>query len=183
VTIEAGPGELFTTLAREADVPAVVALVNSAFRGESSRRGWTTEADLLEGQRTDEQAIRALIRAPDSAILLVRGASGPSACVHVQTARDGVALLGMLSVRPALQGSLIGRNLLAAAESYARRHFAARVIELTVIDVREELIGWYERRGYLRTPEARPFPYGDERFGIPTRADLKFVVLRREIAG
>jgi ribosomal protein S18 acetylase RimI-like enzyme len=87
----------------------------------------------------------------------------------------------MLSVRPALQGSLIGRNLLAAGERYARQHFAARAIELTVIDVREELIGWYERRGYVRTSEVRPFPYGDERFGIPTRDDLRFVVLRREL--
>jgi ribosomal protein S18 acetylase RimI-like enzyme len=181
VTIEAGPGELFTTLAREADVPAVVELVNSAYRGASSRRGWTTEADLLGGQRTDAEAILALIAAPDSAILVVRGQSGLGACVHVRKERDGVAHVGMLTVRPALQGSLMGRQLLAAAESYAHRHLGARVVEMTVIDLREELIAWYERRGYRRTPETRPFPYGDERFGIPLRADLRFVVLRREL--
>jgi ribosomal protein S18 acetylase RimI-like enzyme len=183
MTIEAGPGELFTTVARAADAPAVVALVNAAFRGEASRRGWTTEADLLGGQRTDEEAILGLITAPASAILVVRAESALKACVHVQQARDGVAYLGMLAVRPALQGSLIGRHLLAAAESYARRHLGAHAIEMTVLDVREELLAWYERRGYLRTTELRPFPYGDERFGIPTRDDLRFVVLRRELAG
>jgi len=182
VTIDAGPGELFTTVAREADVTAVVELVNSAYRGASSRRGWTTEADLLDGQRTDAEAIVSLITAPDSAILVVRGQSALKACVHVRKEREGVAHLGMLTVRPALQASLMGRQLLAAAESYSRRQFGAHVVEMTVIDVREELIAWYERRGYRRTAELRPFPYGDERFGIPLRTDLRFVVLRRELA-
>jgi len=181
VTIDAGPDELFTTVARETDVPAVVELVNCAYRGEPSRRGWTTEADLLGGQRTDAEAIRSLVTAPDNAILVVRGPSGLKACVHLRKERDGVVHLGMLSVRPALQASMMGRHLLAAAENYSRRQFGARVVEMTVIDVREELIAWYERRGYRRTAELRPFPYGDERFGIPLRTDLRFVVLRRDL--
>jgi ribosomal protein S18 acetylase RimI-like enzyme len=171
------------------DIAALVQLVNGAYRGELSRGGWTTEADFLGGQRTDPESMRTLLEEPGSVVLLMRRpaaeptASGQlQACVHLQSKPGAVVYLGMLTVRPDLQAAGIGRQLLAAAEAYARRTLAARRIEMTVINVRDELIAWYERRGYVRTGEQRPFPYGDERFGRPLRADLCFVVLQRELA-
>lgn len=182
MTIEAGPDELFTTLARAADVPALVQLVNGAYRGEASRRGWTTETDLVGGQRIDAAAVEQAIAAPDSALLVLRAQSGLFSCAHVRRLADGVAGLGLLTVRPALQGSGLGRGMLAAAERYAREHYGARFMELTVIGAREELLAWYERRGYLPTGETRPFPAEEARIGVPRRADLTLVVLRRQIA-
>ncbi len=182
MTIEAGPDELYTTLARIADVPALLELVNGAYRGDASRRGWTTETDLVGGPRIDAVALEEIIAAPDQALLVLRARSGLFACVQLTRLAGGVTGLGMFSVRPALQGNGIGRQLLAAAERYAREHYAAQFIESTVIAEREELIAWYERRGYAPTGERRPFPYHDERFGTPKRDDLAMVVLRRRIA-
>jgi len=174
--MRAGPG----------DVRSLVDLVNGAYRGDSSREGWTTEADFLGGQRTDEESMRALLEGPDSVVLVMRDDSGVgesrlNACVHLKRQPHGVVYLGMLTVRPRLQNSGVGRQLLAAAEGYAQQALSARVIEMTVINVRDALIAWYERRGYVRTGEERPFPYGDARFGLPLREDLKFVVLQRDL--
>ena len=181
MTIDAGPDELFTTLATPRDAPAIVALVNAAYRGLASRRGWTSEAGLVEGPRTDEESVAALVAAPGNAILVLRGPSALNGCVHVEKAADELAYIGMLSIRPAMQGSLFGRSLLAAAERFASREYGARTIELTVVDVREELIAWYERRGYRLTGELRPFPTGESKLGTPTRDDLNFVVFRRAL--
>jgi GNAT superfamily N-acetyltransferase len=174
-------GKTRFTVASQADVEALVQLVNGAYRGESSRRGWTTEEHLLGGQRTDSAKIADMIAAPGSAILLLHEPAGPCACVHLERRTDQVCYLGMLTVRPDLQAGGIGRQLLASAESYARQFFGARYMEMTVIDSRHELIAWYERRGYHQTGETRPFPYDDERFGLPRVDSLKFVVLRRMI--
>jgi GNAT superfamily N-acetyltransferase len=164
------------------DVDAVVALVESAYRGESSRAGWTTEADLLGGQRTDADAVRAVIAPPDSQLLLAHDAGELLACCHVQRRDDGVAYFGMFAVRPALQGSGIGRSVLAEAERTAREEWHAHTMEMTVIAQRRDLIEWYVRRGYVETTETQPFHYGDEAFGRPRRDDLYFVVLRKPLA-
>jgi GNAT superfamily N-acetyltransferase len=169
-------------VAGAADIEAIVQLVNGAYRGDSSRRGWTTEADLLGGQRTDAGKIGEMIAASGSAVLLLHDPSGLCACVHLERRPAAVCYLGMLTVRPDLQGGGVGRHLLGAAESYARQFLGAHFMEMTVIDVRRELIAWYERRGYASTGETRPFPYGDERFGLPQIDNLRFVVLRRQIA-
>lgn len=164
------------------DIDALVTLVNGAYRGESSRRGWTTEEHLLGGQRTDAGRIADLIAAPGHRILLLRDASGLCGCVLLEQKPGRICYLGMLTVRPDLQARGIGARLLDAAEAWAREHFDSAWIEMTVIDLRSELIAWYERRGYGATGEIRPFPYEDERFGLPKRADLRFAVLRRRIA-
>jgi GNAT superfamily N-acetyltransferase len=182
LTIEAGPDELYTTRARAADVPALVELVNSAYRGDSSRRGWTTEADLVGGLRVDAAALEEIISRPDEALLVLRAGAGPFACAHVRQLGGEVAYVGLLTVRPALQGSGVGRQMLAAAERYAEAEFGARFMEMTVISEREELVAWYERRGYRPTGETRPFPHNEERFGVPKRDDVRLVVLRRQIA-
>ncbi|MCS6946640.1 MAG: GNAT family N-acetyltransferase [Steroidobacteraceae bacterium] len=163
-----------------ADAPLIVELVNSAYRGESSRAGWTTEADLLGGQRVDVAGVQALIEQRDTVVLVHEHDGELLACVelHAEAAR---CYLGMLTVKPSRQACGLGRALLAAAEIDARQRFGAERIFMTVIEQRTELIAWYERRGYRRTGEYRPFPYGDERFGIPLRPDLQFIVLEKSL--
>ena len=171
------------------DAAALERLVNSAYRGDSSKAGWTTEADLLGGQRVDVEGLRALIgRAPAAgrtdgcAVVLVHeDASGLVACVELEP-QGASCYLGMLTIRPTAQAGGLGRRLLAAAEQYAMRHFGTREMHMTVIVQRTELMAWYERRGYRRTGVRKPFPYGDPRFGLPRRPDLEFEVLSRSLA-
>lgn len=163
-----------------ADVDAVVALVESAYRGEASRAGWTTEADLLDGRRTGPDEIALLLADPDSRLLLAGRAGELLASAHVRRDRQH-AHFGMFAVRPGLQGSGIGRAVLAEAERIARDEWGCTDMDMTVIVQRDALIAWYERRGYRRTGEYSPFPYGDARFGIPRRDDLRFERLTKPL--
>ncbi len=166
--------------ARPSDADAVVALVESAYRGESSRAGWTTEADLLGGQRTDRAEVDALIADPDATLLLALASGALSGCVLIVPAPSATAHIGMFAVRPGLQGKGLGRALLAAAEGVGRARGAARA-KLTVLEQRQELLGWYARRGYLLTGATEPFPYGNLRFGLPKRPDLRFAVMEKTL--
>lgn len=164
-----------------ADIPALVALVESAYRGESSRAGWTTEADLLDGQRVDAEAVREAMTGERSVLLLaVSDVEEILACAHVAV-HDGEGYFGMFAVRPTLQGGGIGSRLLAEAERRVREDWGCRRLAMMVIDVRDELIAWYERRGYVRSGTKTPFPYGDPRFGLPRRADLRFEWLYKDL--
>lgn len=167
--------------ATEPDIDDVVALVDSAYRGEGSRNGWTTEADLLEGQRTDAAAVAADIGREGSVVLLAENVEGDLvACAHLEHRQDAV-YFGMFAVRPGLQGAGTGGVVLAEAERRARDEMGASSVEMQVIAQRDDLIAWYERKGYRRTGDTRPFPYGDERFGLPQRDDLHFVVLAKSL--
>jgi ribosomal protein S18 acetylase RimI-like enzyme len=166
--------------ARTADVPAIVALVESAYRGESGRRGWTTESHLLDGQRTDAADVTTLIARPGSRVLMAEGDGRLKASCHIERRGTG-AYFGMFAVDPGEQGGGIGKRVLLEAERIARDEWHCRVISMTVIVQRAELIAWYERRGYRRTGESEPFPYGNERFGIPRRDDLRFELLRKDL--
>ncbi|MDH6114833.1 GNAT superfamily N-acetyltransferase [Kitasatospora sp. MAP12-15] len=158
------------------DTAALVALVESAYRGEASKAGWTTEADLLDGRRTDAAAVAELLAREDSRVLLAERDGELLACCQLER-RGERAYFGMFSVRPDSQGGGLGRAVLAEAERYAREQWQAALLEMTVIVQRSELIAWYERRGYQRTGVLSPFPYGEERFGIPKRPDLAFETL------
>ncbi|MFC9160022.1 GNAT family N-acetyltransferase [Streptomyces fungicidicus] len=166
--------------ATHADVDALVALIESAYRGESSRAGWTTEADILQGQRTDPESVREVIGSPDSRLLTVERGGRVIACCQLEH-RGAYAYFGLFAVSPALQGAGLGRTIIAEAERRARETWGVSEMHMTVISVREDLIAWYERRGYRRTGRTTPFPYGDERFGIPQRADLCFELLVKEL--
>lgn len=166
--------------ATETDVDALVALVTSAYRGDDSRSGWTTEADLLDGGRTDAAQVLADLTAQRSTILVAERAGHLRACVHVAD-RGGRGYLGMFAVAPSEQGSGVGSHLMRAAESYVVEQWQVSEMEMTVISVRVELIAYYQRRGYALTGETRPFPYGQERFGVPRRDDLEFAVLRKSL--
>ncbi len=161
------------------DIPALVDLVNSAYRGEKSREGWTTEADLIEGAlRTDVPTLSHEIGLPGACMLKCLDASGTLVgCVYLRGQAHSL-YLGMLSVSPSQQNLGIGKQLLHAATQHAQKnHFAT--IHMTVISLRSELIAWYKRQGYLKTGEKKPFPR-DPTFGVP-KLPLEFVVLSKQV--
>ncbi|MDI1251919.1 GNAT family N-acetyltransferase [Thermomonas sp.] len=166
--------------AGEADVDAIVVLVEASYRGDASRAGWTTEADLLDGMRIDAQRVREDLERDGSLVLLGERDSQMLSCANI-CIEDGAGYFGMFSVLPGLQGGGIGKQMLAEAERIARDDWQLPVMRMTVIDVRDELIAFYQRRGYHRTGIHKPFPYGDARFGIPKRNDLRFEVLEKEL--
>ncbi|MCX2924733.1 GNAT family N-acetyltransferase [Streptomyces sp. NEAU-W12] len=166
--------------ATDADVDDLVALIEAAYRGDSSRAGWTTEADILQGQRTDAEGVREVVKSPGSRLLTVEREGRIVACCQLEH-RGGHAYFGMFAVSPGLQGAGLGKTIIAHAERQVRDTWGAREMHMTVITAREDLIAWYERRGYRRTGRTSPFPYGDERFGIPLRADLRFELLVKEL--
>lgn len=167
--------------AAAADVPAIVDLVQSAYRGDASRAGWTTEADFLDGQRIDADGVREIISKPDSRIVLAERDGELLGSVQVERI-DGNGYFGMFSVRPNRQGSGIGDALLREAERVVREDFGCATMTCTVISIRAELIAWYRRRGYRSTGEFKPFPYGDARFGLPKRDDLRFEVFAKALS-
>jgi ribosomal protein S18 acetylase RimI-like enzyme len=166
-----------------ADAEGITALIESAYRGPVSRQGWTTEADLLDGQRTDLAAVRGAIARPDISLLIATDADGLLlGCCQIEHRSPHLAYFGSFAVRPDLQNLGVGRVLLAAAEAAAATQWQATAMEMTVIAQRKELMAWYRRRGYEPTGETRPFPYDNERAGLPRRDDLLFVVLQKNLA-
>ncbi len=196
IRLPGGKGDrtLVFRFAHADDAAAIVALVESAYRGESSRAGWTTEADLLDGQRTDAEAISTVLAGRDSVMLLAEAGGELVGCCQLEQPRPpptsptlstspftADAYFGMFAVRPGRQGQGWGRQVLAEAERLARDDWSAHTMVLSVLAQRPDLIAWYERRGYHRTGETRPFPYGNERFGVPKRPDLSFAVLAKAL--
>ena len=166
----------------EADYPAVVDLANIAYRGTGPTASWNIE-NFIEGQRLNDSLLREDLAAKPHAHLLTYrdDPNGPLlGTVLLDPGKDGVWYLGLLTIHPDMQQRKLGRTLLTAAEDFAKQHGAHR-IQMTVVNVRDILIAWYERRGYTLTAETRPFPYGDDRFGKPLRDDLHFVVLEKNI--
>jgi ribosomal protein S18 acetylase RimI-like enzyme len=160
------------------DAPELNSLVNSAYRGDSSRQGWTTEADLLDGTRIDANGIAELIKTQGTTLLKYVDEDKILGCVELKKSEDKL-YLGMLTVRPNLQGKGIGKELLTAAESEAKNQ-SCTSIYMTVISVRKELIDWYMRHGYQLTGERKPFAFTDPRFGQP-KMKLEFVVMEKKL--
>lgn len=161
------------TIAAAEDAPALKALLEAAYRGDTARRGWNHEADILDDERTSPGEVEALLADPDVTMLTARGGENLVGCVAITVKGSALAYLGMLCVAPDLQSAGLGRRLLDAAEDHARVAGIA-AMEMTVIDSRAALIAWYERRGYVRTGETRPFP-------VPRDPPLTFVVLEKSL--
>jgi len=165
--------------ATASDIPALHALIESAYRGEASRAGWTTEADLLDGQRTDPEDLASVIADPAQGLLTAWRGGRLVGCVLIADRGEGTGYFGMLSVSPTLQGGGVGRRLVETAHATMAERFGARRVRISVFPQRDTLIAWYERLGYVKTGETLPFPYGNPRFGLPRRDDLEFLVLER----
>ena len=170
----------------DADLEAIAALVNSAYRGESSKAGWTTEADILGGQRTDAATLRENLGDGTQKVILCardRDSGELVASVwldRVEDSRGPGCHLGMLTVKPTLQTGGLGKLLMKEAEAFAQKTWGASWMTLEVIQLRTELMAWYERRGYKKTGVIKPFPMNDPRFGIP-KVELQLVVFEKKL--
>ena len=163
------------------DAEALVLLVNGGYCGEGSKRGWTTEADLLGGPRTDLERMRQTIGATDSRVELARAEDGTLlGCAHLARGADGSCYLGLLTVDPARQAGGVGTRILEHSEGVARA-WGCRSVRMTVISARAELIAYYERRGYARTGATAPFPEDESRFRRPKVPGLRFVELAKAL--
>ena len=162
-------------LATPSDLPGLHTVIERAYRGEAARAGWTHEGDLLEGARTDLATLEAILADPDARLLMALDGDSPVGCVQVTNRGDRLCYLGLLCVEPQLQTGGVGKRLLQAAEDLARDIFEATSMEMTVIDSRVELIAYYERRGFVRTGERRPFP-------VEVDPPLGMVVLEKALA-
>lgn len=184
------------------DVPTVLSLIRSAYRGDASRQGWTTEADFVADDRIDEAGLLHKINEPNGLVLMVHRAASlslppppssssssavepPIACCEILRLPEPskVAYLGLFSVSPLLQNGGIGKKVLAEAERVAREEMGAEIMDLQTLYMRSELIAYYKRRGYYVVEgETRPFPYGHLVNPRPEmRKDLYFVVLRKSL--
>ena len=171
-------------IATAADAPAVVALVNAAYRGESSRAGWTTEADLLDGVRTHDADVIELIEAVGSMILLCFEGKKLIGSVHLQRVSENniaAAFLSMFAVYPVLQAQGIGKQLMAAAEQSVVREWGVAKMLMDVITLRAELIAFYQRRGYQLTGKLKPFPLSPELW-TPKASDLQLARLEKSLS-
>ena len=166
------------TISVKEDIPALVKLLNNAYRGEESKKGWTTEADMVAGDlRTDEVNLKELMELPDAAFLKFTNAKNEiEGCVFLHK-RQGKIYLGMLSVSPGLQAKGIGKQIMAAAELFAKEQGCPAVF-MRVISIRHELVAWYERQGYNKTGEIQPFD--DTKFGT-AKQPIEFVVMQKEL--
>ncbi|KAF5659989.1 murein transglycosylase [Fusarium heterosporum] len=189
--------------ATPSDIPQLLPLIISAYRGPSSRAGWTTEADLLADERISDKALHSKITDPTGVVILAftsapssTGTSTPEseaelegdsgsrliACCEVLKKSDNKAYFGLFAVSPKLQAGGIGRQVLEYAENHAKREWGAKTMVMHVIWTRAELIAWYMRRGYARTGEKSPFPYAELVNGKALRDDLYFDHLEKQLA-
>lgn len=160
--------------AEPADLDALHPVIERAYRGDSARSGWTHEADILDGQRTDIAALRAILDTPGTRLFVAHDGPAIIGCVQVTDRGDGLCYLGLLCIEPTLQAGGLGRRLLDAADDAARELFGATIMEMTVIEARTELVAYYERRGYRATGERRDFP-------IPLTPPLFMTVLSKPL--
>lgn len=163
------------------DSDAIVELVTSAYRGDDSRVGWTTEAELIDGPRIDAETLADDLADPAGTVLVGIDGDDILACCHLARRDATTGYFGMFAVSPTRQGAGLGTQVMAEAERLCRDDWGLDFLEMTVLEPRDELIAFYERRGFERTGRFEPFPYGQGRFGTPRRDDLRFVVLRKAL--
>jgi N-acetylglutamate synthase-like GNAT family acetyltransferase len=168
-------------LAEKENANQISQLVNSCYRGESAKKGWTSESDILGGQRTDPESIEILIESPNQYFLLAMEDSKMIGSLNLEKTSSEICYFGMFAVDPNIQNAGVGKKMLQEAERFAKEILHCQKMEMSVISIRTELIDWYLRRGYHRTDEVRPFPMNDERFGIPKKDHLELVVLAKNL--
>jgi ribosomal protein S18 acetylase RimI-like enzyme len=172
--------EIHIQKASNSDAKDIASLVNSVYRGESAKKGWTNESDLIGGQRIDARGIEALISKPHSYIFVMYQGNALLGSVHLEKTQ-GHCYLGMLSIDASKQGAGLGKRLMTYSENFARETLKCAKMQMTVIGQRLELIDYYKRRGYALTGEKKPFPADDPRHGILKRKDLYFEVMEKSL--
>lgn len=166
------------SLAKAEDAFAITQLLNKAYRGEEARKGWTTEADIIEGdQRTNNEEVSALIHKDKSDFLLYKKDEEIIGCINTQV-KEGALYIGMLSVEPAFQNAGIGKKLIKASEEFALAHNCTYSY-MTVIDIRNELIKFYNRLGYYDTGERIPFV--EDAVSGKHLQPLRFMVMKKDL--
>ncbi|SFE07229.1 Ribosomal protein S18 acetylase RimI [Chitinophaga sp. CF118] len=160
------------------DVTELTDLINSAYRGEDSRKGWTSEGHLLEGTRINEQMLIEYLDKKDVTILKLTDESNRIIGTVYLELKGSKLYLGMLSVLPNVQNKRVGRVLLEEAENFAKQHHCT-VITITVISARVELINWYERRGFIKSGQLQPFPVNAD-IGTP-KEPLELVEMEKVV--
>jgi ribosomal protein S18 acetylase RimI-like enzyme len=163
-----------------AEAGQLVELIRSAYRGTASRDGWTSEADLVAGDRIDTEAVLRIIDGARSLLLVLAEGDQIIACCQLEDRGDKLAYFGTFAVQPNAQGGGLGRRLITDAERQASARFGSWAIEMTVLAQQDKLIAWYERLGYQRTGATRPFP-ADPVHARPLREGLHFVVLQKAL--
>lgn len=164
--------------ATPADVPALASLINRAYRSEAANAGWTTEGHLLEGPRIDEATLQEMMAAPRATLLKAQTATGSLVgCIYLEQ-KSKVLYFSMLAVAPEVQAHGLGRRLLHAVEVHAQQ-LNCNTLEMSVLELRAELLAWYERQGYRRTGASEPFP-ATTRFGRP-RQPLTLLTLEKSV--
>ena len=166
------------TIATLEDVSELNKLINSGYRGEFSKKGWTTEANILEGSRTNEAELKEIIGTNENTLLKFTEDNQIIGCVLL-VEKEQQLYLGMLTVSPMLQNSGIGKKLLQQAEVHAQALGLPKIV-MTVISMRTELIDWYKRHGYIDTGDREPFPVSDIHISI-VEQPLEFIVLEKKI--
>jgi N-acetylglutamate synthase-like GNAT family acetyltransferase len=161
------------------DAESITRLVNSVYRGENSKKGWTTEADLLEGIRITTEKIEEIINSPDDVIIVAELNNEMPGCVNL-TKMKNQCMLGMLSVDVNLQNSGIGRKIIEYSEDFAKNTWGCNEMVMKVIGVRKELIEYYQRRGYKISGKKEPFTL-NHHFGKPQRNDLYFIYMTKKL--
>ena len=166
------------TIATLEDVSELNKLINSGYRGEFSKKGWTTEANILEGSRTNEAELKEIIGTIENTLLKFTEGNQIIGCVLL-VEKERQLYLGMLTVSPMLQNGGIGKKLLQQAEVHAQALGLPKIV-MTVISMRTELIDWYKRHGYIDTGNREPFPVSDIHISI-VEQPLEFIVLEKKI--
>jgi ribosomal protein S18 acetylase RimI-like enzyme len=160
--------------ARASDVDTIVSLINAANTGDGGAAGWTNELAIWKGERTHVEEIITMLAVPQSMFLLRLNEGEAAGCAYLRKTGDA-AYLGMLAVRPTLQGLGVGKQIIAEAERIAREEMRCTVMTMGVItNHRPELTAFYERRGYARTGRIKPFE------GTQARRESKASEVRAE---
>jgi ribosomal protein S18 acetylase RimI-like enzyme len=161
-----------------ADVPALAALIERAYRGPEAAKGWTNESEILTGPRSSPEEIASLVRDREARFVTARDGQRIAACALVKK-EEGGAYFGMFAIDPDLQGGGLGKLMMRHSEEAARVLWGSKSMRLTVISLRARLIEWYERRGYVRTGESEPFPFDTAAGAL--RTDFDLTVLRKKL--
>ena len=161
------------------DAASIAVLINTAYRGEASKQGWTTEAYILDGVRTSTHEIQQLIESENSTFIVCNQGDDLIGSIHLNKTHDSVHI-GMLAVKPHLQNLNVGKQILANAELFAKKAWQAHKFVMLVITMRHELIAFYERRGYIRTGVLQEFPVKPELW-MPKVEGLKLERLEKLI--